>query len=243
MTIRIDAVSDVGCVRLNNEDMALVYGEQLRDDKMAMAFELPENGRMTAIVSDGMGGYDRGEVASEMATGLFDAFLDALPEGLQVDEVVMELKRWCRETNGKIMDAADGTGMGCTFTGLFTYGEQAFIVNIGDSRTYRLRHDFLKQMTTDHSERERRQDDSIPSNLIYNALGAKDTFIDVIPTRMVEGDKFLVCSDGLSDMIDNDTIERMMMDGCNAQALVDAAKEAGGLDNVTVVMVEVIQNS
>lgn len=239
MTIRIDAVSDVGCVRTNNEDMALVYGEQIRDDKMTMSFELQDDGRLTAIVSDGMGGYERGEVASEMATGLFDGFLDGLPEGLDTNDLVIELKRWCRETNGKILEAAQGTGMGCTFTGLFTYEGQAYIINIGDSRTYRLRRDFLKQMTTDHSERNRQHDESLPSNLIYNALGAEGAFIDVTPTRIVAGDKFVICSDGLSDMVDNDKIEQMVKDGCNAEALVDAAKQAGGLDNVTVIMVEV----
>ena len=240
MTIRIDAVSDVGCVRTNNEDMALVYGEQLRDDKMAMTFELPENGRLSAIVADGMGGYERGEVASEMATGLFDGFLEGLPEGLDTNDIVLKLKNWCRDTNQKILEAAAGTGMGCTFTGLFTYEGQAYIVNIGDSRTYRLRHDYLKQMTTDHSERNRQHDDTLPSNLIYNALGTEGAFIDITPTRIVTGDKFIICSDGLSDMVDNEKIEEMVMNSCTAEALVDAAKQAGGLDNVTVIMVEVI---
>lgn len=239
MNIRIDAMSDVGCVRSNNEDMALVLGEQLRDDKTAMAFELQENERLTAIVADGMGGYERGEVASEMATGLFDAFLDGLPGGLDTNDMILELKRWCRETNQKILDAAAGTGMGCTFTGLFTYEGQAYIVNIGDSRTYRLRRDFMKQMTTDHSERNRQHDDTLPSNLIYNALGAEGAFIDVTPTRIVPGDKYIICSDGLSDMVDDETIERIAKNGGNAEALVEAAKQAGGEDNVTVVVMEV----
>lgn len=239
MNIRIDAMSDVGCVRSNNEDMALVLGEQLRDDKTAMAFELQENERLTAIVADGMGGYERGEVASEMATGLFDAFLDGLPGGLDTNDMILELKRWCRETNLKILDAAAGTGMGCTFTGLFTYEGQAYIVNIGDSRTYRLRRDFMKQMTTDHSERNRQHDDTLPSNLIYNALGAEGAFIDVTPTRIVPGDKYIICSDGLSDMVDDETIERIAKNGGNAEALVEAAKQAGGEDNVTVVVMEV----
>lgn len=239
MNIRIDAMSDVGYVRSNNEDMALVLGEQLRDDKTAMAFELQENERLTAIVADGMGGYERGEVASEMATGLFDAFLDGLPGGLDTNDMILELKRWCRETNQKILDAAAGTGMGCTFTGLFTYEGQAYIVNIGDSRTYRLRRDFMKQMTTDHSERNRQHDDTLPSNLIYNALGAEGAFIDVTPTRIVPGDKYIICSDGLSDMVDDETIERIAKNGGNAEALVEAAKQAGGEDNVTVVVMEV----
>ena len=113
------------------------------------------------------------------------------------------------------------------------------MVNIGDSRTYRLRYDYLKQLTTDHSERERMGDESVPSNLIYNALGAEGAFIDVLQTKIVAGDKFIVCSDGLTDMIGDEAIEKILSQGGDAEALVTAAKEAGGLDNITVIIMEV----
>lgn len=241
MKIRIDAVSDVGCVRTNNEDMALIFGEQLRDDTMKITFELRDDERFTAIVADGMGGYERGEEASAMATESFEKFLNGLAPDLDDSAIVMALKKWCQQINAEILAAASGSGMGTTFTGILTYGGHVFVVNIGDSRTYRLRYDYLKQLTTDHSERERMGDESVPSNLIYNALGAEGAFIDVLQTKIVAGDKFIVCSDGLTDMIGDDTIEKVLAEGGDAEALVTAAKEAGGLDNITVIIMEVAE--
>ena len=127
MRVKFDVVSDVGCVRTNNEDMALAFGQQIRDGEMSLDFEAPAGSRMTAIVADGMGGYDKGEVASEMATQSFNLFLQQLPEGLQEDDVKNEVKRWVEHINREIVIAAQGSGMGCTFTGLFTYGEWAYL--------------------------------------------------------------------------------------------------------------------
>lgn len=239
MIIRIDAVSDVGLVRSNNEDMALVQGGQLRDEKVMLVCELPEQGCFSAIVADGIGGYDKGEVASEMATNSFDHFLNKLPEGKEANDIILALKQWCQQTNADILAAAAGSGMGCTLTGIFTYWGMAFLVNIGDSRTYRYRNEYLKQMTNDHSERNRTDDDSVPSNLIYNALGVPEAFIDVQQTKLIEGDIFLICSDGLTDMITDEEIECILARGGGAEDLVQAAKNAGGLDNITVIVLNV----
>lgn len=241
MRVKFDVVSDVGCVRTNNEDMALAFGQQIRDGEMSLDFEAPAGSRMTAIVADGMGGYDKGEVASEMATQSFNLFLQQLPEGLQEDDVKNEVKRWVEHINREIVIAAQGSGMGCTFTGLFTYGEWAFLINIGDSRTYRLRYDLFKQLTTDHSERNRLDDPSLPSNLIYNALGIQDVFADISSIKLVDGDIYLVCSDGLTDMVDVETIESILNteNHVGARVLVEAAKHAGGEDNVTVLLFSV----
>lgn len=241
MKIRIDAVSDVGCVRTNNEDMALILGEQLRDDKMKITFQPQDDERFAAVVADGMGGYERGEEASAMATESFEKFLNGLAPNLDDNAIVLALKQWCQQINADILAAAAGSGMGTTFTGILTYAGHPFVVNVGDSRTYRLRYDYLKQLTTDHSERQRRGDDSIPSNLIYNALGAEGTFMDVLQTKIVPGDKFIICSDGLTDMIGDEAIEKILSQGGDADALVAAAKEAGGLDNITVIIMEVAE--
>lgn len=240
MKIRYDVISDVGCVRTNNEDMALVFGEQIRDSSASFAFDMPENMRFSAIVADGMGGYEGGEIASAMATRSFDEFLNGLPEGLDQNDVVMELKQWIKNINEEIISAAGGSGMGCTFCGIFTYEEKAFVINVGDSRMYRIRYDLFKQITTDHSERNRKGDMSIPSNIIYNALGVPGAFVDVIPTKMIAGDKYIICSDGLSDMVEDETIAAILKSGGDiTRQLVTAALNAGGKDNVTVIYIEI----
>lgn len=244
MKIKCDVISDKGLVRTNNEDMALLFGEQIRDSSFSITCDIPAEVRFTAIVADGMGGLANGEVASQMATTSFDQFLLQLPTGLDENAVIMKLKEWTRDIHKEIKNAAiaAGASMGTTLCGLFTYDGSVFVINIGDSRIYRWRYEFLKQLTTDHSERERLQDDSIPSNIIYNALGATDdAFIDVIPTKIISDDRFIICSDGLSDMVDDEILETIISsDNPTARACIDAAYNAGAHDNVTVILLEVI---
>lgn len=240
MRIRCDVVCETGKVRDNNEDMALVFGEQVRDSALSFTCDVEDTTRFVAAVADGMGGHADGEVASAMATGSFNDFLAALPDGLDAEEVVKAVKQWGVDVSEWMRTAAQGSGMGCTFCGMFTYGGNVYVLNAGDSRLYRLRYGLFKQLTIDHSERVRQNDPAIPSNLIYNALGLDNVFVDVTPTRMVNGDKYLICSDGLTDMVEGAEIGRQIrVEDCSARRLVEAALAAGGADNVTVVLLEV----
>ena len=89
-----------------------------------------------------------------------------------------------------------------------------------------------KQLTKDHSERERMGDPSVPSNLMYNCLGISDAFIDVTPTRVVPGDRYVICSDGLSAYVAEEKIES---DSDNVRNLLRYALEEGAPDNVTII--------
>ena len=239
MKIRYDVISHIGNVRTNNEDMALVFGEQIRNTSASFTFDVPKDLRFTAIVSDGMGGYEKGEIASEMVTRSFDDFLKNLPVNLDSSDLIIEIKQWVHDINEEILDTANGSGMGCTFCGIFTYEDSVFTINIGDSRIYRLRYDYLKLLTTDHSERNRTGNLEIPSNLIYNALGIPEAFADISLTKMVKGDKYIICSDGLNDMVnDNDIAIIMSLKDVCARNFIDAALSAGGKDNVTVILLE-----
>ena len=243
---KFDAVSHVGAVRTNNEDMAYVFGAKIRDDASRSMVETGKDTRFAAVIADGMGGYGGGEVASEMTIDSFDRFLLSLGEGLDTLDVIMAVKQWGKEINSSIMAAAatnlELNNMGTTFSGFFTYDNRVFLLNAGDSRVYRFRDGNLYQLSTDHSERQRLNDSTLPSNLIYNALGIPDAFIDVteFDTKwpMVDGDIYLVCSDGLSDMISDDEISAILENHGNANALVEAAIEAGGRDNCTVILVQ-----
>lgn len=235
MRISYEAISNVGCIRTRNEDMAYAGGQTIRDDSDSFEFEVPESGmKFGAIVCDGLGGRADGDKASELACNLFEQFIDELPEGLEANELIRRIKRWAAATNEAIIKAADGNGMATTLTGLLVYYEQAYILNCGDSRTYRLRHDNFKQLTKDHSERERLQDPAAPSNLMYNCLGIDESFIDITPTRVVEGDRFIICSDGLSDYVEEGMIEQ---DAASAECLINDATEAGAPDNVTIITI------
>lgn len=233
MRLNYEVVSDVGLRRGNNEDMALVGGALVRDDSDSFSFDIPEKGmKFAAIVCDGLGGYDSGEVASEMACRSFGEFVDGLPDGLDDNSLIQTVKQWCREVNIRIMQHAAGNSMGCTLTGLLIYFDRTLILNMGDSRTYRMRYGSLKQLTSDHSERLRTGDMTVSPSTIYNCIGVDGAFIDITPTRIVEGDSFIICSDGLCDMVGNETISANY---ASARSLVDSALAAGGMDNVTVI--------
>lgn len=247
MKIKYDAVSHVGSVRTNNEDMALVFGAFLRDDAQRSMVPMKQRPRFSALVADGMGGYGGGEIASEMTLRSFDEFLTDLPVGLDADAVKVAVKDWFRSNNAAVMSRAatdtELARMGTTLTGIFTYGPYEFMLNTGDSRVYRRRYDVLRQISTDHSERERLGDPTVASNLIYNAIGIPEAFVDVTclteELPVIDGDTYVICSDGLCDMISDDEIDSILAAGGNARALVDAAIAAGGRDNCTVVLLNV----
>lgn len=247
MKIRYDVVSNVGCVRDNNEDMALVFGAFVRDDAQRSMVPMASRPRFSAMLADGMGGYGGGEIASEMVLRSFDRFLTDLPGGLDDFEITGEVKTWFDEANRAVMQAATASPeldhMGTTLTGIFTYGDYDFMVNAGDSRVYRWRYETLRQLTVDHSERQRLGDPTLPSNVIYNAVGIPQAFIDVTCLTadypVIEGDVYVICSDGLCDMISDEQIESILAAGGDARALVQAALDAGGKDNCTVILLQI----
>jgi len=134
--------------------------------------------------------------------------------------------------------------MGTTFVGMFSYEERIYMVNIGDSRLYRYRGGILKQLSSDHSMRELTGDMTTPSNVIYNSLGAgTSAFADFteLTGQLLDEDLFLICSDGLSDMLTDDQIEEVLHQEPTAINLIEAAKAAGGRDNVSVVLLRVTE--
>lgn len=247
MLLKSEIYCDIGCVRTNNEDMILVGGEFFRDKSAKQIFELSDTARFAAIVADGMGGHNGGEFASKITLRLFDDFLLELPEGLDDNGIVASLKKWTEKTHRIILDKShelpEYEGMGTTFCGLLFLGETVFTLNIGDSRLYRFRDGILKQLTTDHSIQELTGDLSQESNQIYNSLGAGESvFIDIrnISGQIIEEDVYLICSDGLSDMLPDEKKEQILTENPSAEALVTAAKNAGGKDNISVILLKVI---
>jgi protein phosphatase len=242
----VSAYSDPGCVRENNEDRARVV-------RPADAHVLEDKG-VLVLVADGMGGHSAGEVASEICcSAVHRAYYDVaadIPQALR-DALV--------EANRLIFDAAGRDprlhGMGTTCTALVVCGWQAFWAHVGDSRLYLARGDRLYQMTEDHSVVARLVADGQLSraearnhadrNVILRALGTHpDVQVDVVdqPLALQAGDRFLVASDGLSDLVDDDELLRIVQSGpapVACQRLVERARERGAPDNVTAVVVDV----
>ncbi|MDE6498380.1 MAG: protein phosphatase 2C domain-containing protein [Muribaculaceae bacterium] len=240
-TIKFSALCDIGCVRTNNEDMVYAAGHLVRDGETGGSAEVTAAQAAAWAVADGMGGYEGGEVASEIVCRSFASFMKTFAP-CNDNEGICALKNWAVETNSLVLSTADLrpelSEMGTTFVALVFAASGAYIINIGDSRCYRLRSGVLKQITTDHSERQLTGDTSVPSNLIYNFMGnSPDNFIsDVAALTVLPGDVYLLCSDGLSDLVDDDTMEELAHDPAT---LVAAAKDRGGRDNISIIKVEI----
>ena len=239
--LRWGAATDEGQLRSQNEDHHYV-GENL------------------FVVADGMGGHLAGEIASEMAV---DRLRTNLPG--DADNTLDQLVAAIDEANNEIYDGSvhnpDQAGMGTTVTAVAVVADphdgQAFgIANVGDSRGYVMRHARLRQLTIDHSFVQELVAEGAISreearfhprrNIVTRALGIEPGVrVDSWTMPIFQGDRILLCSDGLVDEITDDHITEILLEHPDpneaAQALVDAANEAGGRDNITVVIVDVLE--
>jgi len=252
--LQLVSVSDPGRVRGHNEDCV-----ECRPDIGVV------------VLADGMGGYNAGEVASGMATSLIAGGLGATwtKEALRnldrdaaaaLSQTI--LQQQVTAANTAIFEAAQNdpqfAGMGTTLVGCIFYDNFVTVGHIGDSRLYRMRNDALEQVTRDHSLLQEQIDaglitkedarQSHNKNLVTRALGIDPQVEAEIHTYdVVEGDIYLLCSDGLNDMIEDDEIQMTLIAlsanlDLTAQQLVQAANDAGGRDNVSVMLVKVVKS-
>ena len=244
--IVLTAASRVGNVRSNNEDMILAYDRFIRSD-IYQTVLAPENlDRFIVAVADGMGGHNAGEVASELVLQNLKFYFNDLPKGLTSGELEEVMNEWLQSihqtVNARGRANKSMSEMGTTLVGLIYYGKRFFWLNCGDSRLYRLRDGQLELLTTDHSlinaNGEKKH-----SNVITNCIGAgcDDTFIDMIEftNNFLPGDTYVLCTDGLNDMVPDEVIREMLVNGATANALCEEAINAGGFDNVSVCVLRV----
>ena len=132
--------------------------------------------------------------------------------------------------------------MGTTLVGIFFYEGSPYWVNIGDSRIYIYRDGILRQISRDHSMRNLMNNPELPANLIYNSLGSgtgTDSFADCDNIPLFENDCILICSDALSDMVDDEKLALLLKQSAPASAYVSSAKAAGGEDNISVITLSI----
>jgi len=237
--IRIETCgrTDVGLRRSNNEDTFV---------------SIPELGLLA--LADGMGGAASGEVASGIFADTVREFFSAGPpsSGEEAEELV---RRTFLLANQRIRDLADRESkhrdMGCTGEMVVFTGAGYVVGHVGDSRIYLFRGGRLRQVTKDHSFVQEQVDQGVLTpeqarvhayrHMILRAVGIHDSLaVDLISGKAYTGDLFLLCSDGLSDMVEDSLIEETLASDLSieekADRLVRSACDAGGHDNVTVVL-------
>lgn len=242
----ITATSRVGCIRKNNEDMILVRSKFVRSDNFQTLISTEGTDRFVIALADGMGGHNAGEIASQEALSNLRFFIDDLPNCLSPAQLIEMLNEWLHSVNQII--ASKGYAdprlleMGTTLVGLIFYNGRFYCMNCGDSRLYRYRNHRLIQLTTDHSLNTLRGEKK-HSNIITNCIGAgcKSSYLDILDLTgdVLTGDIFVLCSDGLNDMVADEAICRLLGAGADADHLCQAAIDAGGYDNVSVCVLNV----
>lgn len=249
MTIKnfaITASSNVGLVRLNNEDMILVRNKYVRDESYRTEIELDKCDRFVMAVADGMGGYNGGEVASQEVLASLHFFIGDLPAKLTSAQFCEAMMEWVNSTNATINTKGElmpeTKNMGTTLTGIIVYDKSVFWINCGDSRIYRLRDNKLSQISTDHSMHAL-YGPECGSNAITNCIGAgcDYSYLDIfeITDDIRHGDVFMLCSDGMNDMVEDENIEQLLAIGCDALQMCQAAIDSGGFDNVSTCVIRI----
>jgi protein phosphatase len=243
--------SHPGMVRAHNEDAVFV-------DRAGLA-----------ILADGMGGYNAGEVASGIAVSVIkEGLLPELASGRDLSKVdintglthaALLLQQQIAAANKGIYEAAQNrpecAGMGTTVVAAVFHGNRVSIAHIGDSRCYRLRGGRFEQLTRDHSLLQEQIDSgqitadqarfSLNKNLVTRALGIEAIVpADISEYRVEPDDIYLLCSDGLTDMVDTDVVhgvvdeQRATLDVAAGQ-LIELANQNGGRDNISVILAHV----
>lgn len=244
MQLKVYAVCDKGCVRENNEDKILLGNDIFFDDRRELTLDLNGNKKFFVAVADGMGGHNAGEVASGIVLERFKERIELLEENLTQEQIKEKMELWAREIHQEILN--EGTkdinrkSMGSTLIGVLFYENKVYYINVGDSRLYRFRNGYLTQISRDHSLREATDDENIPSNILINSFGGgQKIFIDFAPVggKILKGDTLLLCSDGLSGMVSDDEIERILGEENPIDKLLNEAKKNGGEDNISIVLV------
>src|SRR5512144_1268234 len=248
----VASLSHPGMVRTHNEDTVFVDAEA-----------------GLAILADGMGGYNAGEVASGIAVNVVtNGLMPELRSGRELSKVDVQsglthaallLQQQIAAANKGIYEAAQSrpecAGMGTTVVAAVFHGNRVSIAHIGDSRCYRLRGERFEQLTRDHSLLQEQIDSgqitadqakfSLNKNLVTRALGIEAIVpADISEYRVEPDDIYLLCSDGLTDMVDTDVVhgvvdeQRATLEVAASQ-LIELANQNGGRDNISVILARV----
>lgn len=245
--MRMAGLTDTGLRRLANEDH-IGFDQALG----------------IAVLADGMGGHKAGETASRMAVddvlqNLQNLINQESPGSITSSQLLAMVSNTISDSNSKIYQAStsslDFKGMGTTVVAAIVKGSQIYVGHVGDSRAYLFRDNFLSRITKDHSLIQELIDKGFYTELeartatvghvVTRALGArKGVEVDATRHELENHDLILLCSDGLTDMVNDSLIEIVLRDSkdveTTAKELVELANEHGGKDNISVILVQVL---
>ena len=262
MVIESSVVSHTGKIRQNNEDNFFlngIYRQEELDSTFAKTQKISSR-RLVYAVCDGMGGEEYGEVASFCAVSSMEIFKEKEWSAALFEEYLENVKADMVKRNSKL----SAQNMGSTFALLYLEDNTAYIANMGDSRVYLYRHGRLVQLTRDHTQARLLLDNGLLSpdearkhvsgHILTRYLGVDNeiTADDIYmpeALKMCKGDIFLICSDGLTDMLPDKTIaEYIHKPDLNntagiAWGLCTKALDAGGRDNITCIIAKIIKKN
>ncbi len=229
--MKVYAITDIGRMRPINED----------------SYYAPREGERFCAVADGMGGHNAGEVASAMAVQVFSEEMRKTGD-ITAGALHTAVARANEAVYRKALENAGMSGMGTTFSALAEQGETAYLAHVGDSRIYLVRRGAILQLTTDHTLVEEMVQKGLITprearvhpkrNIITRALGTEESVqIDIVQMGTRPGDAFFLCSDGMTNYVDEREILRTAMSEREwpekLKHLVSIALENGGADNIT----------
>ncbi len=264
--VTISALTHPGLVRDNNEDQYAVIRRSRQSEVLLKSFSLGESeveeDKIEAywlLVADGLGGQVSGEIASATAIRAVMQYASELSSWVMrpLGEIRAELEArlQCygdaisRAMRERVQENPDLSGMATTLTSVYLFGNQAAILNVGDSRSYLFRDRELQQLTEDHTLSQQLQRQGLPEkvadayrNVVTRCFDTTDseTSFDLFLLTLEQGDQLLLCSDGLTDMVQDSEIRQIFSMGRDVAgdccSLVNAALRNGGKDNVTAVL-------
>lgn len=251
MRYSVTAQSVVGRIRRNNEDNLLLDRELLtmthRDTTLISKCFSDEKCQLIGVF-DGMGGYSDGEKASYIAASVAKKYADDEAVNTSKAEILNTL---CMEANDEVCNEADGSRMGTTCALLSLYDGKYTICNVGDSPVFLVRDGIMKQISVDHNQRatfEKATGKPAPANQKFKltqciGIPKDEMLIEpyIVSDRVRNGDFFLICTDGVTDMVCFKDIHKIICEQKEPKAvihaLIEKALEAGGKDNITAVCV------
>ncbi|WP_439924386.1 PP2C family protein-serine/threonine phosphatase [Nitrobacter sp. JJSN] len=236
---RVWIATHVGRVRSANEDLYLV-GDRIGCDPIDAWSGTLAGGRGWAVIADGMGGHEGGKVASRVVVEAVAGAIDRAHDEASVTSMIDDANRRLFE---EMYSGAGRPGMGTTIVGALFFDREALVFNVGDSRAYEIRRSRLLQLSRDDTLDADRSRRGGRSHALTQSLGGTTKPLALRPhiRRLPLEDHvgIMLCSDGLSDMVQEDEMSRLLSQssGEPAESLVAAALEAGGKDNVTVIVI------
>lgn len=247
--------SNRGNRRPNNEDNFYFDGEILSAESLGTrscyTLDKALNDYNLLAVFDGMGGGDYGEVASNEAASTAAHFINS--GEINPADITPSLNNMCKEMNLRVFERGCDLGaynMGTTIVSLFFYSGQFWVCNVGDSRAFALRQGTLVQLSKDHTDAHILKDQGITNRKPYltQYLGINPEETEIVPYiksfRFTSGDKFLICSDGVTDMVSENDIKNVLIGERSPERavvrLIDLALNNGGKDNITAIVCEIL---